>query len=172
MKTTVRRRIAAAALMMAVPAATACSQGFDAQTDQQYQPVNGVTAHLESVDLLTAAVVAGDDQRGTLVATLVADEDTNLTGVTGEGVTVSGLPVEVPADTPVNLAADGGVVVAGAELEPGAYVALTFTFANGDTTELTVPVVEQSGDYEDVPLPEGSSSTVSEDSAGSEDTAH
>lgn len=172
MKTPVRRRIAAAALLIAAPAATACSQGFDAQTDQQYQPVNGVTAHLDGVDLLTAAVVAGDDNRGTLVATIVAEEDTSLTEVSGEGVRVTGVPVEATANTPLNLAAQGGVVVSGSDVAPGGYLTLTFTFDNGDTTELTVPVVEQSGDYENVPLPKGSSSTVSDDAEGHEDAGH
>ncbi len=172
MKTPVRHRIAVVALLFAAPAATACSQGFDAQTDQQYQPVNGVTAHLEGVDLLTAAVVAGDDNRGTLVATIVAEEETSLTEVSGDGVTDQGLPVEVAANSPVNLATEGGVEVSGSDVEPGGYVSLTFTFDNGDTTELTVPVVEQSGDYESVPLPAGSTPAPESSEESSEEAAH
>lgn len=155
MKTPVRRTIAAVALLFAAPAVTACAQGFGAQTDQQYQPVDGVTAHLDGVDVIAAAIVAGDDGKGTLSAGLVADEDDTLAQVSGSGVTVTGLPTEVTANKPVNLAKEG-VVVEGDDVEPGNYVELTFTFAGGESTKLSVPVVTNSGDYADVELPKGS----------------
>lgn len=170
MKTPVRRRIAVAALLLAAPAVTACAQGFGAQTDQPYQTTNGVTAHLDGVDLMAAAIVAGDDGKGTLTGGVVSDEDGSLSQVSGSGVTVTGLPAELVGGQNLNLATSG-VVVEGHDVKPGEYVELTFTFSGGETAELNVPVVPPTGDYADVELPEGSTYTEGEDETH-EDAGH
>lgn len=171
MKTPARRQIAAAALLFTAPVFAACAQGFGAQTDQQYQPVEGISAHVGGINIDATAVVASEGSgKGTLSTTIVSDDKkVALTSVSGDGVTTSGLPVTIPENTPVKVE-NRGVVVSGDSVEPGGYVKLTFTFDDGESTSMTVPVVTQSGDYQGVPLPSESpspSASASPSSSGS-----
>jgi hypothetical protein len=61
----VRRRLATAALLLAVPALSSCSVSFGAQTDQVYNPSAGVDDRSGSVDVLNALVVSGAAGSGT-----------------------------------------------------------------------------------------------------------
>ena len=87
--TRTRRRTvtAAAAAFLAVPALSACGVSFGAQTDQPYQPTDGVIDRSGDVDVLNALIVSAAPGSGRLVAGLVnnADEDDELTGVVGAG---------------------------------------------------------------------------------------
>lgn len=153
MKSPSQRRAAFAALLLA-PTLAAC--GFNAQTDQVYQPSTGVNDRDGSVDVLNALIVSGTDGSGTFAATLVnndQDQSDELTGVTGEGVTASMEPVAVSAAGVVNLAESGDVSILGDAVKAGGWVSLTLTFANGDTSSVRVPVVTDTGDYTEVPLP-------------------
>ncbi len=150
MLTPVRRRLAALALVLLVPGLGACTQ----QTDQVYQPSVGVNNRDGTVDVLGAVVVSSTDGKGTFVASLVnsdLEKADQLGGVTGDGVEVqlSG-PIEIQAESLVNLADTGAASVTGEGVEPGRFVRLTLTFASGQETELNVPVVEDSEPFSDI----------------------
>ena len=70
----VRRSIAAAALLLAVPALSACGVSFGAPTDQVYNPSVGVDDQSGQVDVLNALIVSGSNGSGTVVATLVNNQ--------------------------------------------------------------------------------------------------
>ena len=156
MKSPLRRRTAIAALLLA-PALTAC--GFNAQTDQVYQPAVGVNDRSGDVDILNALIVSGEDGSGTFAGTLVnkdTTQDATLDTVSGPGVTASRTTVDVPAAGNARLAESGDLTLEGSSIKPGRFVELTFSFSNGQTTTMKVPVVEAAGDYKDVPLPSAS----------------
>lgn len=153
MKSTSQRRTAIAALLLA-PALVAC--GFNVQTDQVYQAATGVNDRDGAVDVLNAVIVSGSDGSGTLAVTLVnndQDDAHELTGITGDDSTATMEAIEVPANGLVNLAESGAVAITGDRVEPGNFVTLTLDFADGQTTELRVPVVAHEDEYDDVPLP-------------------
>jgi hypothetical protein len=155
-KSPIQRRVAIAALLLA-PALTAC--GFNEQTDQVYQPAVGVNDRADSVYVLNALIVSGEDGSGTFAGTLVntdATDDDTLDSVSGTGITASQTSVDVPAGGNARLAESGKVTLEGAGIVPGKFVEITLGFSSGQTTTMTVPVVEAAGDYADVPLPTSS----------------
>jgi hypothetical protein len=161
----VRRSIAAAAVVLAAPALSACGINFQAQTDQDYNPSVGVSERGGSVDVLNALVVSGSDGSGTVVATLVnndVDKGDTLRGVAGAGED-SGLtakvggPTAIPAGGMLNLATEGSISVRGERIAPGNFVEITFSFARGEATTVKAPVVSSSNpDYADVKVPTAS----------------
>ncbi|MGO4255578.1 hypothetical protein [Marmoricola sp. RAF53] len=163
MKSPSRRRAALAALLLA-PTLAAC--GFNVQTDQVYQPAEGVNNRAGQVDILNATVVSGTDGSGTFAGTLVNNSQKDadqLTEVSGEGLDVTlPEPIDIPAGGLVNLADEGTVSVEGESVVPGGYVMMTFVFANGQSTTVQVPVVVHGGDYADVPLPQGKKPAATE----------
>jgi len=154
MLTSTRRRLAAAALVLLVPALGAC--GFSEQTDQVYQPGVGVNNRSGTVDVLGAVVVSSLNGEGTFVASLVNKDtknDDSLTSMSGDGLDISlTAPVKIPAGALVNLADTGSVSVTGDTVKPGGYVRLTLTFQSGQSSEINAPVVPYSGDFNDVRL--------------------
>jgi len=160
---TLRRRIAAASLLVLAPVITAC--GFSEQTDAVYQSSTGVNARTGQVWILNALVVTGTDGEGTFAGTLVNQSQSQ----SGQLVSVSGatgtVHVVVPPASPVNLATKGKIRISDPAIVPGGYVKLSFQFANGQTTQLNVPVVANEGDYADVPV--GPSATPTDGSTPS-----
>jgi len=158
MLTPVRRRLAAAATVLLVPVLGGCNFGY--QTDQLYQPAVGVDDRAGPVDVLGAVVVSDIDGKGTFVASLVntdLEDDDTLTEMTGEDVEVQITePIDVPADTLVNLADTGAVSVEG-EVAPGGFVRLTLTFESGQETEVNVPVVDKAEEFDEVEMANPSS---------------
>lgn len=157
MKSPSRRRAAVAALLL-VPALSAC--GFNVQTDQVYQPAEGVNERSGEVDVLNALVVSAEDGSGTFAGSLAngdqADAD-ELTSITGQGLEIElDEPVEIPAAGLVNFAEEGNVAVTGDDVLAGGFVTLTFTFSSGQSTTVKMPVVVHGGDYADVPVPSDS----------------
>ena len=151
MLTRLRRRTAAVALVLLVPALGGC--GFGYQTDQVYQPGVGVNERAGSVDVLGAVVVRSSEGEGTLVASLVnqADQDDELVNVTGEGLQTQVVkPVRVQSGALLNLAQEGAVSVSGERVAPGNFVRLNLEFESGQQTEIHAPVVPKSDEYEDV----------------------
>ncbi len=141
-------------MVLLVPALGAC--GFGYQTDQVYQPGVGVNYRDGQVDVLAAVVVSSTDGEGTFVASLVnkdTENDDILQQVTADDVDVQlQAPIEVPADTLVNLADTGAVAVAGRTVEAGTWVRLTLTFESGETAEVNAPVVPHEDEYSEVEL--------------------
>jgi hypothetical protein len=161
----VRRSIAAAAAILAAPALTACGVSFGAQTDQVYNPTVGVDDRSGEVDVLNALVVSGTDGSGTVIATLVDNDQENadsLRGVSGSGADAQlsvkvGGPTEIPAGGLLNLATDSGITARGERVTPGNFVEITFSFDRGAAVTLDVPVVSSSNEaYADVKVPSGS----------------
>ena len=155
MSTPARRSLAVAFLLLLVPVLGAC--GFSYQTDQVYQPAVGVNDRDGAVDVLSAVVVSGVDEEGTLVASLVneSEEDDTLVEVTPAdaeaGLTTRVVePVEIPAGELVNLADLGAVSVTGSDIFPGEFARLLLRFESGQETELNIPVVAQSDVYSEV----------------------
>jgi hypothetical protein len=84
----VRRSLAVAAAVLAAPVLSSCGVNFDAQTDQVYNPAVGVNDRDGSVDVLNALVVSGSAGSGTVVATLVnndQEKDDSVRGIAGAG---------------------------------------------------------------------------------------
>jgi hypothetical protein len=154
MLTSTRRRLAAVALVLLVPALGAC--GFNYQTDQVYQPGVGVNNRDGKVDVLGAVVVSSVDGEGTFVASLVnkdQEDGDSLIQVTAEDLDANiSAPVEVPAGTLVNLADTGAVSVSGDTVKAGKFARVTLTFESGQRTEVNAPVVPYSEEFSDVRL--------------------
>jgi len=155
-RTTVALATAAMALGL-----SSCS--YDNPTDMVYNPAIGVHDQSSSVDVLNALIVKGGDTStgGVLVTTLVNNDEQNddrLTGLEvgpedqGAQAALTG-SIDVPAGTLVDLT-DEGIEVSGEGVEDGAFITLTFTFANAEAVTVELPVVVQDeGYYDDVETP-------------------
>ena len=160
----VSRGLAAAAAVLAATVLSSCGINFGAQTDQVYNPSVGVDDRSGSVDVLNALVVSGTDGSGTVVASLVDNDQVNddaLRGVAGAGsdaslkVTAGGNST-IPAGGLLNLATDGRIVVRGSRVVPGNLVEITFSFQRGQAVTLKAPVVSASNPvYRGVRVPSG-----------------
>ncbi len=157
----VRRSIAVAAALLAAPALTSC--GFDAPTDQVYNPTVGTFDKSSSVDVLHALIVSDSDGSGTLVATLVNNDLENEDRLVALAGTDTENPVEVTVAGETTVEAGGllklsdgtGITVSGDEVVPGFFVSMRFTFDRGRAVELNVPVEDynEEGPFAEVPLP-------------------
>jgi hypothetical protein len=165
-----RRVLAAVAVVLAAPAMSSCGADFGAQTDQIYNPAAGTDDRSGEVDVLNALVVSAHHGSGTVIATLVNNNQTRadrLTGVTGtgpnSGVQVSiGRPTTIPPNGLVNLADQGSITITGQDVEPGRFLNLTFSFQHGASATMSTLVVSAADpQYSSVPLPtpSGSAST-------------
>lgn len=157
----VRRRLAAAALVLLVPALGAC--GFGYQTDQVYQPGVGSDARSAVVEVLGAVIVSSGSGSGTFVAGLAnsSTQDTDsLTSVTAEGAQATlSSPIELQPSSLVSMSDLGAVSVTGERVEPGNFVQVQLTFQSGQKTSLNVPVVDRKDEYADVKMASSSSSS-------------
>lgn len=164
------RRTAVAALVLAIPALGAC--GFNAQTDQPYQPAVGANDRNSNVDVLGAVVVSNKSGTGNFIVTLVNNDTSRpdkLVSIQGNGVQVAA-PVtpQIPPEGKVNLAdkSVGGVLVKGTNVVAGGYVTLRLNFTNADPVTVDVPVITDTGPYVGL-APSASASPSSTPSSGS-----
>jgi len=158
----VRRSIAAAAVLLAVPAVSACGVSFGAQTDQVYNPTVGVDDQSGQVYVLNALIVSGSNGSGTVVASLVNNDQQTadtLKGVSGAGKD-SSLSVKLGGDTTIpaggllNLATQSNITARGQRIVPGNFVEITFSFDRAQAITVGVPVVSHSDpDYAGVKVP-------------------
>ncbi len=121
----VRRSIAKATVVLTAAALSlglsSCSmRGFDEPTDQVYNPAVGVNNQDSDVDVLNAVIVSGSDGSGTLVATLVNNDQENddtLTGINAGGddqVSVTApSKTTIEAGSLLSLVDEGGAKVTG-----------------------------------------------------------
>ncbi len=122
-----RRGLAIAALLLVAPGFTACSNGFHEQTDQVYTPAAGVDDRSGTVDVLNALIVSGTDGSGTVIASLVNNdqvEDDTLRGVAGAGSNANaqvtpGGETTIPAGGLLNLATKGQIEIRDQRVVPG-----------------------------------------------------
>jgi len=147
---TLRRRIAAASLLVLAPVVTAC--GFSEQTDAVYQSSTGVMSRTGQVWILNALVVTSTDGEGTFAGTLVNTSRSTSAQLVSVSSATGKVDVVVPPASPVNLATKGQIRVSDPAITPGGYVKLTFQFSDGQNVQLNVPVVANQGDFADVPV--------------------
>jgi hypothetical protein len=162
---TARRSLAAAVLVLAAPALSACGGNLHQQTTQVYNPAQGVDDRSGKVDVLNALVVSGQNGSGTVIATLVNNDQTRsdtLKNVTGAGKDASmkvtpGGDTTIPAAGLLNLADSGRIFVEGPRVRAGYFVSITFSFDRSEAITVEVPVVNAAEpEYANVPLPSGS----------------
>ena len=153
-----RRRLLISAALAATLAG--CSGGFNAQTNQLYQPGPGVSVRQDGVYLINALVVTDGSGHGTLVGALVNEqarsdalESVTLTGSQGVSVNVTILAgsISLRPYQAVQLADTGGVRFQGT-LQPGATYKLTMTFRNGAPITTLIPLITKTSTYSQVPI--------------------
>jgi len=161
-----------AATLMSVVALTACGANFGAQTNQIYQPADGVNYREGDVYAMGTLVVADDAGHGTVVAALInsteqPDSLTSIGATDGEGgeIAVNKLakPLELEPAGALQLADLGKIALTGDNLEAGKVVTLTFMFERAESVTLEVPVVPNTGDYAEVTIPTADSSAQPEE---------
>ena len=175
-----RRRAAAVALVIAAPLLSSCGDSFGAQTDKVYNPSAGVDDRSGEVNVLNALVVSGSSGSGTVVATLVNEDQVKadkLTSVAGAGTDTAlkvtpGGPTDIPAAGLLNLASRGRIFVQGSVVVPGGYTEVTFSFANAKAITVDAPVVTASNPvYAGVALPSATASASPTDAASASPSA-
>lgn len=164
---TLRRSIAAAVIGLAVPVLSSCGSNFDAPTDEVYNPGVGVNDRSGTVDVLHALIVSGEKGSGTVVAAFVNNDEVEgdrLASISGAGddasigVNRAGSPVQIPAGGLYQLADEGNISTTGSQVQPGRFIELTFSFERAESVTMQVPVVANTGEFSDVPLPSGAAS--------------
>jgi hypothetical protein len=164
-----RRSLAAAVLVLAAPVLTSCGGNLDLQTNQVYNPAEGVDERSGEVDVLNALIVSGENGSGTVVATLVNNNQTtedSLKGVAGAGQDASmqvtpGGQTAIPAAGVLNLAEEGRIFVEGERVKAGYFVTMTFSFDRGQAVTVEAPVVNAAEpEYDDIPLPRPTSTAT------------
>ncbi|HET7388504.1 MAG TPA: hypothetical protein VFJ19_17760 [Nocardioidaceae bacterium] len=158
------RLAAASAVLLAAPLLSSCGVNFGAQTIQDYNPAAGVYDRSGAVDVVNALIVSGKKGSGTVVATLVnndqlhADQLKKVTAGNPRTQDITGSlagPTKIPAGGVLDLASTGGATVKGPTIKPGAFIPLTFKFAHAKSIVLDVPVFPHSDPvYKHVPLPQ------------------
>lgn len=160
----VRHCLALGCAAAALVGLSGCGAGFDAQTQQQYQPAAGVSNRDGDIYAINTLVVTDGQGSGTVVSALInqTDVEDSLQSVTATddrgGMQVQPLPeagFPLPANQLVQLGNDGPVRISSEELQAGLFVTLTFTFANAAPVQVDVPVVNDSATYADVPVGPG-----------------
>src|SRR4029079_10257006 len=95
-------------------------------------------------------VVAKQPNSGTFIATFVngsPDKTISLESVSGDNTAISNVdatPFSLEPGTLRNLATEGGIPVSGT-FTPGQFVNLSISFDDGETADMSVPVVDDEG---------------------------
>ncbi|MFC5727494.1 MULTISPECIES: hypothetical protein [Nocardioides] len=166
------RPTAIAGLLLALPAATLSSCGFDYPTDRVNTIAAGVTDREASVDALGIRVLAWKDGEGRLIGSLAnnTQEPASLEAVTSpEGTVEAGRfrPVVVEGRRGVNLAEEKPIPLTG-DFAAGDFITLELEFSTGEAIRLDVPVVKPCFQYTQVPTPSTSAATESDEHATDE----
>lgn len=156
------RRIALAGASVALTvAATGCGAGFDAQTQQPYQPSEGTNANSGTVAVRNMLVLADEEGKGELHAAVVnsGKTDDSLTAITavapdpgaqaatsGEQSTVKIENVKetaLKAGAAISLPPAEGTAVTVTGAKPGQMIKVTITFANAGPITTSIPVLTE-----------------------------
>jgi hypothetical protein len=156
--------------------ATLAACGFDYPTDRINNVAEGADYRDGTVDILNAVVVAQQANSGTFVATFVNNSPTktiSLQSASGDNTAISS--VDAPSfslrpNTLVNLAQKKGIPVSGT-FSLGQFVPISFTFDDGETADLQVPVVSDQGQWAGLYVAPPSATASSSDTASPSATA-
>jgi hypothetical protein len=147
----VRRTLAlGAAGLAAAVALGAC--GFNYPTDKINNNTAGVDYRDGTVDILNAVVVARAANSGTFIATFVngsPSKPVSLQAASGDNTAlskVSATPFTLQPGALLNLAATSGIPVSGT-FALGQFVTISFQFDDGETANMSVPVVTNDGQW-------------------------
>lgn len=159
--------LAAGAVALAL---AACQAGANAQTSQEYSPVDGRNINAPAqptrgepyLALRGVIIVANDAGQGTLVATIrnKTDEPESLVAVTADDVaaTIAGGSLIFAPGSTVTIGSEGGPTVSWPDLDStaGSWTTLTLRFASAGNVTRDVLVTAQDGVFADVVVPSGS----------------
>ncbi len=141
------RRLVPAAALLVIGAPALASCGFNYQTNQVNTISHDVGERGGTLDVIGTVLVSAQPGSGTLVTTFVNQDPTEVAvveSVTGTGepvVDATGFePIEVEPLDRYTAAEDGGIPVQG-DFVPGEFVPIQYTFGDGSTADLDVPVV-------------------------------
>jgi len=164
--TSMRRGSLAAVLAMVCWALSGCAADFNAQTNQQYQPGEGINDRSTDVYVLNALVVADGQGNGTLVGTLLnqattPDALTSVAAADGQGqsirVTKLVSPMALAPQHAVKLETDAAVRLTGAGVVSGDFITVQLTFQQAAPLQLDIPVLADGPIYTGVPVGPGDS---------------
>lgn len=154
-------RLATVTLAVTLSVLTGCGANFGAQTNQIYQPADGISNRDGEVYAIDLLVVSDGSNNGTVVGTLIDQnpEDDQLTGfaaagLDGEEITTAPLkaPLDLPSQTSVKVQDGAKLRLAGDAVVPGDFITLTLTFASAAPVEVQVPVHDVGTIYTDIPI--------------------
>lgn len=137
-----------------------CGTGFNAQTNQVYQPAVGANARGD-VDALNTLLVGNSDGSATLSVDLINNLDktqqlssVNVTTLDDKPLEVRSpkilLPLEPNQPTTLGDVKDSIVFVVTKGAEPGYYAKVTFTFTDSGPLTVEAPVVARTSEYDSV----------------------
>jgi len=157
----VQARIGATALLVVVAAALAGCAGNPPQTQQQYDPSDGVSISVGDIRVVNMIVLTEDGENGNLIGAAVnaSDEDVDLVFQwEGDGGRTD-VSVEVPADSSLDLGYgdEGQLLLESIGAEPGDLISIYVQYGDEQGKEAHVPVLdgslEEYSDYLPTPTP-------------------
>jgi hypothetical protein len=143
---------------VAAPLLASCGTGFQAQTNQIYQPGPGISDRTDGVYVLNALVVTDGQGHGTLVGALINQRarPDRLESVTVKSDSGAPLKASILSGTlallpqrSVQLADTGDVRVSG-KLVAGAFCSLSLTFHNAAPVAIQIPIVAKTSAFANV----------------------
>ena len=155
----VRRRRLVATSLSAVAMLTLGACGFDAQTNQQYQPAVGANYRSPAIDVLNTLLVSNANKSATLSASVINNTGaqqalssvtvTTLDGTKTLPVRSAKILLPLPQDAAAVLgqASDAGGFVVTNGAEAGYYVKVTLNFTDSAPVTIDAPVVARTADY-------------------------
>jgi hypothetical protein len=154
------RRSTATLVAVLLPLAAALTScGFDYPTDRVNTIAAGVNNREGDVKVLGARLVAYADGQGRLIGSFVYSDDAaekpaSLTSVEGDGIQAKVEGIEIVPGQGLNLTSDDveAVAVTG-DFTAGEVLTLSYTFSNGESSTLDVPVVKPCRQYADIAPP-------------------
>jgi hypothetical protein len=158
--------------IVGAPVLAGCGANFDAQTNQPYQPAEGVSARDGEVYALNTLVVTDGEGNGTIVSRLVNQQDVgdqldSVAAVDSTGAAITAAPLAAPIvlgpavspeqpvpspDQSVQVGTAGALRLSGDNVIAGNFVTLTLTFEVAAPVVVDVPVVDVGTDYVDIPV--------------------
>jgi len=160
-----RLRVAAALLAVVMTGISGCSFLYQAETQRPVITADGVWTDTGDLGIRGVLVVSDEPGHGALIGMVVNNGSTadQLVGVKVGATEVTPAPaIAIPALGTVQIGQRGPdfddastamLVLSDPSLTPGGTTTVRLTFENSPAVTLQVLVVDQEGDYADVPVP-------------------